>query len=110
MTAGVLWYKYVMTSSNAHINIKSGLLLVVKSRKLRTVSAYVETVFALCIDRINHTNNKIRKEKEMKRVLGLTLIAMGIGMLLVFLLPGTAFIVIASIILMFLGYIFILKY
>lgn len=45
-----------------------------------------------------------------KRVLGLTLIAMGIGMLLVFLLPGTAFIVIASIILMFLGYIFILKY
>lgn len=62
-------------------------------------------------DRINYTNNKIRKEKEMKkRVLGLTLIAMGIGMLLVFLLPGTAFIVIASIILMFLGYIFILKY
>ncbi|MBM7685495.1 hypothetical protein [Defluviitalea raffinosedens] len=42
-----------------------------------------------------------------KRVLGLIFIAMGIGMLLVFLLPGTTFIIILSIILILLGYIFL---
>ncbi|NLM13682.1 MAG: hypothetical protein GX209_08070 [Epulopiscium sp.] len=45
-----------------------------------------------------------------KRVLGLTLLGMGIGMLLVFLLPGTAFIIISASILLFMGYLFILKY
>ncbi|NLK97485.1 hypothetical protein [Defluviitalea saccharophila] len=45
-----------------------------------------------------------------KRVLGLTLLAMGIGMLLVFLLPGTVFIIVSALILILMGYLFILKY
>jgi hypothetical protein len=44
------------------------------------------------------------------RVLGLFLFAIGMGMLLVFLIPGTSFIIIIAIFLMFLGYAFFKKY
>ncbi|NLK20961.1 MAG: hypothetical protein GX308_02480 [Epulopiscium sp.] len=45
-----------------------------------------------------------------KRVFGLTLLAIGIGMLLVFLLPGTGFVITASIICIFLGYLLMNNY
>ena len=45
-----------------------------------------------------------------KRVLGLTLLAIGVGMLLVFLLPGTGFVIAASILCIIFGYVFIRKY
>ncbi|HOQ15917.1 MAG TPA: hypothetical protein PLG49_01000 [Defluviitaleaceae bacterium] len=44
------------------------------------------------------------------RILGLFLFSVGMGMLLVFLLPGTSFVVITAILFLFLGYIFFKKY